>query len=148
MIEPLLYPNSLLITFFFWQNVVIFNSTLYKHNLNHHREAQLNSTKMNALQQIVNFKNHSLNIVLPNDFAADKVEVVVLSIDEPMIQPKLRNSERFAGAISKETAEKLHKHLNEVRNEWERDTFGILTWQFTTCNNSYQLQPKSLLIIY
>ena len=79
------------------------------------------STNMQALRQIVNVKNHSLNIVLPDDFAADKVEVIIIPFEEPKMQPKISNSERFAGAISKETAEKLHKHLNEVRNEWERD---------------------------
>ena len=76
---------------------------------------------MQALRQIVNVKNHSLNIVLPKDFAADKVEVIVLPVDEPKEKNGLKNSERFAGAISKETAEKLHNHLNEVDIEWERD---------------------------
>jgi hypothetical protein len=76
---------------------------------------------MQVLRQIVDVKNHSLSIVLPNDFAANRVEVIVLPVDQPKILPKHRNSERFAGAISKGTAEKLHKHLNEVRNEWERD---------------------------
>jgi len=76
---------------------------------------------MQVLRQIVDVKNHSLSIVLPNDFAADRVEVIVLAIDESKILSKRKNSERFSGAISKETAEKLHKHLNEVRNEWERD---------------------------
>lgn len=81
------------------------------------------TTNMQALRQIVNVKNHSLSIVLPNDFVADRVEVIVLPVDEPKILPKQRNSERFDGAISKETAEKLHKHLNEVRSEWERDIY-------------------------
>ena len=74
---------------------------------------------MQVLRQIVDVKNHSLSIVLPNDFAADRVEVIVLAIDESKILSKRKNSERFSGAISKETAEKLHKHLNEVRKEWE-----------------------------
>lgn len=78
---------------------------------------------MKALRQIVNVKNHSLNIVLPYDFTADKVEVIVLSVDEPKIKSKLSNSERFSGSISKESAEKLHKHLNEVRTEWDRDIY-------------------------
>jgi uncharacterized protein (DUF2344 family) len=78
---------------------------------------------MQALKQIVNVTNHTLNIILPNDFAAEKVEVIVLAVDEPKIQSKLSNSKRFAGAISKETAEKLHKHINEVRNEWDRDIY-------------------------
>jgi hypothetical protein len=74
---------------------------------------------MQALRQIVDVKNHSLSIILPKNFAHDKVEVIVLPIDEPKIKHKVRNSERFSGAISKNTAEKLRKHLSEVRNEWE-----------------------------
>ena len=82
---------------------------------------QLNykTANMEALRQIVSVKNHSLSIVLPNDFTAERVEVIVLPIDEPKKQPKQKNSERFGGAISKETAEKLYKHLNEVRSEWQ-----------------------------
>ena len=74
---------------------------------------------MQAIRQIVDVKNHSLSIVLPDDFAADRVEVIVLPIDEPKMLSKQRNSARFDGAISNETAEKLHRHLNEVRSEWE-----------------------------
>jgi len=76
---------------------------------------------MQALRQIVNIKDNSLHIVLPVDFKADKVEIIILPIEEQNRPSKLKNSERFRGAISKETAEKLHKHLNEVRGEWERD---------------------------
>jgi hypothetical protein len=78
---------------------------------------------MQALRQIVNVKDNSFNIVLPEGFKADKVEVIVLLIEEPKEQSKLKNSERFSGAISRETAEKLHKHLNEIRNEWESDIY-------------------------
>jgi hypothetical protein len=73
---------------------------------------------MQALRQIVNVEDNLLQVVLPTDFKADKVEIIVLSIEE---HNNLRNSERFSGAISRATADKLHKHLNEVRNEWERD---------------------------
>ena len=73
---------------------------------------------MQVLRQIVNVRDNFLHVALPSGFKADKVEVIVFSIKE---QNKMKNSERFSGAISKETAEKLHKHLNEVRNEWERD---------------------------
>ncbi len=76
---------------------------------------------MRVLRRIVNVQNKSFSIILPDNFKADKVEVIVLPIEEHKEQPKLKNSERFSGAISKETAKKLHKHLNEVRSEWERD---------------------------
>jgi hypothetical protein len=78
---------------------------------------------MQALRQIVNVKDNSISIVLPNGFNADKVEVIVLLIEEPKEQAKIKKSEKFSGAISKETAEKIHKHLNEIRQEWERDIY-------------------------
>jgi hypothetical protein len=76
---------------------------------------------MQALRQIVNVKDNFLHVVLPSDFKADKVEIIVLPIEEQNRPLKQKNSERFSGAISKETAKKLHIHLNEVRNEWESD---------------------------
>jgi len=76
---------------------------------------------MQALRQIVNVTDNFLHVVLPTDFKANKVEIIVLPIEERNNLPKLKNSERFFGAITKGTGEKLHKHLNEIRNEWERD---------------------------
>ena len=78
---------------------------------------------MQALRQIVNIMDNSFHFVLPTDFKADKVEVIVLPIEEQIKPSKMKNSERFFGAISKETAQKLHNHLNEVRSEWERDIY-------------------------
>jgi len=78
---------------------------------------------MQALRQIVNIKDNMLHFVLPADFKADKVEIIVLPIEEQDKPSILKNSERFSGAISKETAEKLHKHLTEVHSEWERDIY-------------------------
>jgi len=73
---------------------------------------------MQVFRQIVTVKDNFLHVTLPADFKADKVEIIVLPVEE---QEKMKNSERFPGAISKETAEKLHKHLHEIRSEWERD---------------------------
>jgi len=78
---------------------------------------------MQVLRQIVNVQNNLLSVVLPTDFKTEKVEVIVFPIAEQYKPSKLKNSERFSGVISKETAQKLHKHLNEVRNEWERDIY-------------------------
>jgi hypothetical protein len=76
---------------------------------------------MQAFREIVTVKDNLLRVVLPASFKADKVEVIVLPIEERKESHELKNSERFFGAISKEAAEKLHKHINETRNEWERD---------------------------
>jgi hypothetical protein len=76
---------------------------------------------MQILREIVNVKDNMLRVVLPADFKADRVEIIVLPVEAYNKEPKLKNSERFYGAISKETAGKFQKHINEVRNEWERD---------------------------
>ena len=78
---------------------------------------------MQALRQIVNVKDNFLQVTLPIDFKADTVEVIVLPVEKQKEPRKFKNSKRFSGAISAATAEKLHKHLNKVRNEWERDTY-------------------------
>ena len=78
---------------------------------------------MQALRQIVNITDNSFHFVLPIDFKADKVEIIVLPVEEPMQPSKMKNSERFFGAISQETAKKLHNHLSEVRSEWERNIY-------------------------
>lgn len=37
---------------------------------------------MNAIRQIIEVKDHQLNISLPQDFNADKVEIIILSADD------------------------------------------------------------------
>lgn len=37
---------------------------------------------MNAIRQIIEVKNHQLNISLPQDFNADKVEIIILPADD------------------------------------------------------------------
>jgi hypothetical protein len=78
---------------------------------------------MKALRQIINVQNNTFNVVLPAGFKAQKVEVIVLPVDEPKTSRKMKNSQRFSGAISEKTADKLHKHIKEVRNEWKNDIY-------------------------
>lgn len=37
---------------------------------------------MNAISQIVEVKDHKINIELPENFTADKVEIIVFPVDE------------------------------------------------------------------
>jgi len=78
---------------------------------------------MQALRQIVNVTDNFLHVALPTNFNAKKVEIIVFPIEEKKERKKLKNSERFFGAISKETATRLHKHTNQAREEWERDIY-------------------------
>ena len=73
---------------------------------------------MQAIRQIVEVHNHSLNMILPDDFEAAKVEVIILSMDE---KPQKKTMAKFRGIISKETAEALNKHVEQSRNEWDKN---------------------------
>jgi len=76
---------------------------------------------MQALRQIVNVKNHSLNIVLPNDFAADKVEVIVLSVDEQPIKKSAISNLRGKLNLTTDQYNDFQKYVNDSRNEWDRN---------------------------
>jgi predicted nucleic acid-binding protein len=45
-------------------------------------QTSLKLKAMQALRQILDVKGHSLNIRLPDDFTANKVEVIILSLEE------------------------------------------------------------------
>jgi len=41
---------------------------------------------MEAIRQILSVKNHSVTVVLPDDFTADKVEVIILPVQNDEYQ--------------------------------------------------------------
>ena len=75
---------------------------------------------MEAFRQIVDIENHTLSIVLPNEFNIGKVEVIVLPIGEEEKAKKQKPSD-FRGAISKDVAITILKEIAESRKKWERD---------------------------
>jgi hypothetical protein len=65
-----------------------------------------------------------LHICIPPDYIGKKVEVLVFTYDEAIektAKSKTGIMEKFWGIISDETAEEMHKHVNQSRDEWERD---------------------------
>ena len=75
---------------------------------------------MEAYRQIVDIKNHTLNILLPDKFKNGKVEVIVLPVEE-QVKAKIRKPSDFRGCISKDTATAMLNSIEESRKEWERD---------------------------
>ena len=76
---------------------------------------------MQALRQIVDVKNHSLNILLPNDFKADKVEVIVLSVEEQPLKKGNVSSLRGKLNLTNEQYNDFQQYVNDSRNEWDRN---------------------------
>ncbi len=75
---------------------------------------------MEVYRQIVDVKNHTLNLLLPDKFKNGKFEVVVSPIRKRK-KNKNRKPSDFMGCISKEAATLMLKQVEESRKEWERD---------------------------
>jgi hypothetical protein len=76
---------------------------------------------MEAIRQIVEVRNNRLNILLPADFKAETVEIIILPIEKSKDLKKNKPS-HYSGCISKETAESMLIYVEESRKEWERDS--------------------------
>jgi len=63
---------------------------------------------MQVIRQIVNVKDNLLHVVLPADFKANKVEIIILPFDE---QKKMRIPNGFQGQYPKKPPKKLTNTL-------------------------------------
>jgi len=73
---------------------------------------------MQILRQIIDVKNHSLFISLPNDFNADKVEVIILPIEEKKQNARVAN---LRGKLNLSDAQYLdfQEDVKKSREGWE-----------------------------
>ena len=76
---------------------------------------------MQALRQIVEVKNHSLNLLLPENFNTNMVEVIVLSIEEHSTQKNSIAKLRGKLKLTDEQHNNFQQYLTESRNEWDRN---------------------------
>lgn len=67
---------------------------------------------MDAYREIIDIKNNTLHIQLPEKFKNGKVEVIVLPIEEEKMTKK-RNPSDFRGCISKDNANSILKSIEE-----------------------------------
>ncbi|CAM4127543.1 MULTISPECIES: hypothetical protein [Flavobacterium] len=77
---------------------------------------------MEAIRQFVKVKNHQVNIVLPDDFNAEEVEVIILSssrkdytIPQWQINEVRERTEKYLKNPS--SATDIDGFLNEIENE-------------------------------
>ena len=75
---------------------------------------------MKALRQILDVKNHSLNINLPNDFNADKVEVIILPLEE---KTKKKGVANLRGKLNLSDAQHndFQEDVKNSREGWEKN---------------------------
>jgi len=81
------------------------------------------------IRTLITPKTNDIHIEIPDEYLGKKVEVLVFAYDEPSKKAKSSKRakvtpnimEKYWGVVSKETAEKMHQHIEQSRNEWERD---------------------------
>jgi hypothetical protein len=76
---------------------------------------------MQALRQIVHVKNKALKIKLPEDFEAEKVEVIILTVDDEKLQKKSISKLRGKLNLTDEQYIDFQKDVEKSRNEWEKN---------------------------
>ena len=75
---------------------------------------------MKALRQIVDVKNHSLNILLPESFASTKVEIIVLPIEDQILQRNSIAKLRGKLKLTSKQHDDFQQNVIDSRHEWNR----------------------------
>lgn len=73
---------------------------------------------MQAFRQILDVKSHSLNIVLPIDFKANKVEIIILPLEETVREKSVANL-RGKLNLSQEQYNEFQEDVKDSREGWE-----------------------------
>ncbi len=66
--------------------------------------------------------NTNINLFIPEDYVGKPIEVTLVATEEPEQRPAKKTMANFWGVISDETAEALHKQVEQSRNEWNKNT--------------------------
>lgn len=75
---------------------------------------------MQALRQILDVKGHSIHILLPNDFNADKVEIIILPLKERVKKKRVANL-RGKLKLSDTQYSDFQKDVTHSREGWEKN---------------------------
>ena len=72
---------------------------------------------MNAIRQIVEVKDHKINIELPENFNADKVEIIIFSVEEEEFYISDEEKELMRERV-KNTDPTKYKDWREIREKY------------------------------
>lgn len=68
-------------------------------------------------------KNTDLHLSIPEDYIGKQIEILLYTTDEVKEEKTIRNNNaaKYIGIFSKEEGEKFNQHIQQARNEWDRD---------------------------
>lgn len=76
---------------------------------------------MQAIRQIVDVKNHSLSILLPKEFTGDRVEVIVLPLEEKNYKNNSVSNLRGKLKLTSDQYNDFQQTVKDSRSEWDRN---------------------------
>lgn len=65
--------------------------------------------------------NTNINLSIPENYIGKPIEVTFLALEELEQKPAKKTMADFWNVISNETAEALHKQVEQSRNEWNEN---------------------------
>lgn len=72
---------------------------------------------MEAIRHIVTPETNHLEITLPDNLVHEKLEIIILSFEEP--KKSTTGYKSLMGSISEDEAKKMLQYIESSRNEWE-----------------------------
>ena len=76
------------------------------------------------IHQVIVSNQNPMTIQIPENYLGKELEVIVFEKEEGKKSSERQTQKdlsKFIGILSKEDADKLHKHVNQSRDEWERN---------------------------
>jgi hypothetical protein len=73
---------------------------------------------MKAIRHIITPKTRNLQITLPDSLVDEKLEVIILAIEDSA-DKKENTYKSLKGKLPKDEADKMLAHANESRKEWQ-----------------------------
>lgn len=70
------------------------------------------------VRTVITPTNTNINLSIPKDYVGKPIEITFLALEELEQKPGKKTMVDFWGVISDQTAELLHQHVEQSRNEW------------------------------
>jgi hypothetical protein len=72
---------------------------------------------MEAIRHIVIAETNHLEITLPDNLVNEKLEIIILSMEEP--KKSKSGYKSLMGSVTQDEAKKMLQYIESSRNEWE-----------------------------
>lgn len=76
------------------------------------------------IRTLVTPSQQTISLTVPQQYIGKQIEVLMYAVDEPLKEEKASgrgDSSKYKGILSKEEGDKFNEHIQQARDEWNRD---------------------------